>query len=419
MKKSSSIIKWTIWILAAVFYFYEFVLRVSPSVMVPELMTSFGITASAVGVLSAFYLYAYAPMQIPVGILMDRYGVKRVLSIASIACGLGALLFASAQDLAVASAGRLLIGAGSSFAFIAMVYISSHWFPVKARGFLIGIANSIAMLGASAGAGPLSVTIYHVGWRQTITLFGFFGILLGIAVYFILRRDRHSVEVEKETEHAKSHILENLKEVTKRRSTWINALVALFFYMTTTAFAGLWGLSFVQTAYGVSKEVAGYAMSMVFLGWLFGGPLMGLLSDFMGRRVAAIRIGVLGTLLCLIPVLYFPTISIYLVYVLLFLIGLFSSAELLNFSLAIELNDPRAKATAAAFTNFMISCGDALVQPLVGFLLDRNWSGGMSEGIRVYATRDYQLALTCLPITLALAFILLFWIRSSTKRRVI
>ena len=118
-KSSPGWIKWSIWTLAAVFYFYEFVLRVSPSVMVPELMTSFGITASAVGVLSAFYLYSYAPMQLPVGVLMDRYGVKKVLSIASIICGLGALLFSAAGDLSVASLGRLLIGAGSSFAFIA------------------------------------------------------------------------------------------------------------------------------------------------------------------------------------------------------------------------------------------------------------------------------------------------------------
>jgi len=202
-----------------------------------------------------------------------------------------------------------------------------------------------------------------------------------------------------------------LKQVVAQKSTWVNALAALFFYMTTTAFAGLWGLSFVQTAYGVSKEVAGYAMSMVFAGWLVGGPLTGLLSDFMGKRTTTIRIGVLGALVCLVPVIYVPTISIYAVYGLLFLVGLFSSAELLSFSLAIELNSVRAKATAAAFTNFMISCGDAVVQPFVGFLLDRNWSGALAQGIRIYGTRDYQIALSCLPITLIIAFLLLFFIK--------
>lgn len=413
MKTSSTFFKWTLWAIAAIFYFYEFLLRVSPSVMVPELMQSFGITASAVGILSAFYLYAYAPMQLPVGVLMDRYGVKKVLSIASIVCGLGALLFSMAQGLVLAGAGRMLIGASSAFAFIAMVYVTSHWFPVKKRAFLIGIANSVAMLGASAGTGPLTSVIHSLGWRESITLFGIIGILLGIAVYFIFKIDKRDESIENETARTKSHILENIKLVASQKTTWINALAALFFYMTTTAFAGLWGLSFVQTAYGVSKEVAGWAMSMVFAGWLVGGPLTGLASDFFGKRNTPIRIGVLGALFSLVPVIYFPTISIYVVYVLLFLVGFFSSAELLSFSLAIELNSVKAKATAAAFTNFIISCGDALVQPLVGFLLDIHWSGQMENGIRYYNTSAYQWALSCLPVTLIISFILLFFIKEK------
>ncbi len=413
MVKTSPSLKWILWSLAAIFYFYEFILRVSPSVMIPELMMSFGITASSVGILSAFYLYAYAPMQLPVGILMDRFGVRTILSLASIVCGLGALLFAFAQNLAVASAGRALIGASSAFAFIAMVYVTSHWFPFKKRAFLIGVANSVAMLGASAGTGPLTTVIHDIGWRQTIVLFGIFGIVIGVAVYLILRKDRQTTAVEKETVRTKSHFLENLKQVASQKSTWINGLAALLFYMTTTAFAGLWGVSFVQTAYGVSKEVAGYAMSMVFIGWLVGGPLTGLLSDWMGKRSTTIRIGVLGALVCLIPVIYFPSIPIFAVYILLFLVGLFSSAELLSFSLAIELNSAQAKATAAAFTNFLISCGDAVVQPLVGFLLDSKWGGAMQEGIRVYTAGNYQFALSCLPITLIVSFLLLFFLKEN------
>ncbi len=417
MTSKSSVLKWTIWILAAVFYFYEFLLRISPSVMVPELMASFGITASTVGVLSAFYLYAYAPMQLPVGIMMDRYGIKTILSSASILCGIGALFFSWSASLTGASFGRLLIGAGSSFAFVAMLYISSHWFPASKRAFLIGLANSVAMLGASAGAGPLTTAIHSFGWQGTISAFGFFGIALGIAVYFVLDGDRRDAKIEKETAHLETRLFSSLKQVATKKALWINALAALFFYMTTTAFAGLWGLSFVQSAYGVSKEVAGYAMSMVFAGWLVGGPITGFASDWMGNRTTAIRIGVLGALASLIPVLYFTQISIYAVYSLLFLVGFFSSAELLSFTLAIESTSLGARATAAAFTNFLVSCGDAAVQPLVGFLLDRNWSGEMVDGIRIYAAQDYQTALSCLPVALGIAFLLLFFLKSERGNR--
>ncbi|MFA6119056.1 MAG: MFS transporter [Parachlamydiales bacterium] len=418
MKKSKisppPFFKWLIWALAAAFYLYEFVLRVSPSVMIPELMKSFNITASSIGILSAFYLYTYAPMQLPVGALMDRYGIKKILSIASIVCGLGALFFAIGRHFYIACIGRSLIGIGSSFAFIAMVYVSSHWFTKNKRAFLIGIANSLAMLGASAGAGgPLASVIHTIGWQKTIAIFGIFGIFLGIVIYFIFKIAPKDYESEEKSSHNKMHLFENLKSVMKKKETWIIACGALFFYTTTTAFGGLWGLSFIQTAYGVSKETAGYAVSMIFAGWLIGGPLTGFFSDFLGKRNTAIRIGIIGTLLCLIPVIYLPSISIYVVYVLLFLVGFFSSAELLSFSFAIEINDARAKASAAAFTNFLISCGDALVQPLVGFLLDSNWSGALENGIRVYGIKSYQLALTALPIALIIAFFLLFFIKEK------
>lgn len=271
------------------------------------------------------------------------------------------------------------------------------------------------MLGASGGTGPLATVIRDIGWRGAISIFGVFGILLGIAVYIILRGSKED-KVSKEVLKKKPHMLENVKAVASKKNNWLNALSALFFYTTTTAFAGLWGLSFVQTAYGVSKEVAGYAMAMVFAGWVVGGPLTGLLSDFIGKRKSTIRLGIVGTLLCLVPVIYFPVIPIYVVYVLLFLVGVFSSAELLNFSLAIELNSIGAKATAAAFTNFLISCGDAVVQPLVGFLIDLNWNGVMEGGIRIYSAGNYQIALSCLPIALVISFFLLFWIKEDVSK---
>lgn len=417
MKDTHPMLKWFIWILAALFYFYEFVLRVSPSVMVQELMQSFGITASSLGILSAFYLYAYAPMQLPVGLLMDRFGIKKILSLASIVCGFGALLFAFSSTLTSASLGRLLIGGSSAFAFIAMVYLSSHWFSAKKRALLIGMANSIAMLGAAAGNGPLTSVIHHLGWRQTVAFIGIFGILLGGAIFFLLKNDKRSEEGEKKTFHPKTPIFANLKSVAKRKGSWLNACVALLFYVTTTALGGLWGTSFIETAYGVSKDVAGYAISMIFLGWLFGGPLTGYVSDLIGYRTSTLQIGILGTLLCLIPVLYFPSLPITFVYILLFFVGVFSSAELLNFSLAIEINSLHVKATAAAFTNFLISCGDSVVQPLVGFLLDKNWAGEMKEGLRFYSTSNYQVALSCLPIALVLSWILLFFIQEKKLRK--
>jgi sugar phosphate permease len=396
---SSKTLRWIIWLLAALFYFYEFILRVSPSVILTDLMQKFALNASQVGILSAFYLYAYAPMQLPVGLLMDRFGLKVILSIASVVCGLGTFLFAISPDFTLAAIGRMAIGGASAFGFIAMVYVSTHFFSERKRAFLIGLANSIAMLGASCGTGPVSSVIKTIGWEVTFKWFALFGLVLGGLIYFSLRN-------EKSKSASGDFQPYPLKNIIGSKNIWINAIIALFFYMTTTAFAGLWGPTYLENVKGFSKEASSYGMSILFSGWLIGGPLIGLVSDFIQKRTKVIAFGILGCFISLSLVLYLQ-LPLYLTYICLFLIGLFSAAELLNFTLAIEMTSLKAKATAAAFTNFLVSCGDAVVQPLVGFILDLNWSGGIKEGVRVYNPKSYQIAMSILPIALLLALILL------------
>ncbi|MBI5273911.1 MAG: MFS transporter, partial [Chlamydiales bacterium] len=139
-KRTSRVqIRWIIWALAAIFYFYEYLLRISPSVMIPELMQTYHVDAAAIGFMVAFYLYAYAPMQLVVGVLMDQYGAKKLLTLASIICGLGSILFGLSNHIVLAGIGRLLIGLGSAFAFVGMVFICSHLFPQHKRALVIGL----------------------------------------------------------------------------------------------------------------------------------------------------------------------------------------------------------------------------------------------------------------------------------------
>jgi sugar phosphate permease len=398
-------LRWIIWLLAALFYFYEFILRVSPSVILTDLMQKFALNASQVGILSAFYLYAYAPMQLPVGLLIDRFGVRTILSTASIVCGIGTFLFAISPTFTWAAIGRLAIGGASAFGFIAMIYVSTHFFSEKKRALLIGLANSIAMLGAACGTGPVSSIIQSIGWETTFKWFAIFGIILGVLIIYILKNPKpHTPHIE-----FKPYPLKNIVASNK---VWLNALIALLFYMTTTAFAGLWGPTYLQHVKGLSSSASSYGMSILFAGWLVGGPVIGMISDFFQKRTQVIRLGLIGCFVSVCLVLYMP-LSILMTYLCLFFIGIFSAAELLNFTLAIEMTSLKAKATAAAFTNFLVSCGDALVQPFVGFLLDLHWEGQIREGIRIYTPQSYKLALSILPLALLLA---LFFLKILNKK---
>ncbi len=400
--------KWLIWSLSVLFFLYEFILRISPSVMVTSLMQAFSVNAEALGTLSAFYLYIYAPMQFPVGVLMDRYGARQLLTVATFSCGVGGILFGMATVLAVADMGRLLMGFGSAFAFVGMTYICSHWFPSEQLSLLIGISNSIGMLGAVFGEGPLSVAVDHWGWRPCSIGLGIAGFVLAASIFLVVRNMPQHPEGKPIKTPDLRKAMNSFWTVCKNRYTWINATLSLLLYSITVAFAGLWAVPFLQEAYGLSNEAASFGSSMIFIGWITGGPLIGHISALFHRRKPILRYASLILLVLFCLLVYYPKTPETLLYILLFFIGYFSSAQLLTFSLAVRINPFWAKGSALAITNFMTMLGGAILQPLVGEILDRSTAGYVEGIIVTYPIEAYQNALSVFPICLFAAFLLSF-----------
>lgn len=417
MKNKGNTLRWFAWILTCAFLFYEYFLRTSPSVIVPQLMQTFGVTTAAVGALSGFYFYVYAPMQIPVGMLLDRFGARRLLTMATAVCGLGGILFGIASVYWIAAAGRVLMGFGSAFAFVGMVYVSSHWFPSNKLALLVGLGNSVASLGAVFGQGPLASAVDSFGWRGSLLVMGAIGLILAIVMYFAMKRDipLHHINHQRE----KRAMWRNLWTVCQNGQSWINGIVALFSYVTTNAFAGLWAVPFLVTTYDLSTVTAGYAASMIYIGWIVGGPIVGLISDRIGRRRVILKICLALACICLIPIIFISHLPLWMIYALMFLVGVFSSGQLLNFSLAIEINPLRVKGTATAFTNFLVAAAGAVMQPLVGTLLDIMAPAvPIVHGIPMYQESTYRAALSAFPILMILAFLLAFFIKPRRNKDV-
>jgi len=417
MKKSVCLIRWVVWSLAVIFYLYEYVLRVIPAVMVSELMQTFAVSASGLGLLTAFYLYAYAPMQLPVGMLMDRFGARRLLTFAAFICAAGSIMFGVSHSLNIASFGRLLMGAGSAFAFVGVVYVCSHWFEAKRLALLVGLANSLGMLGAASGQGPLSYVVDHIGWRQMWIYLGIFGLLLAVIIYFAIKKEPKSAPAGQVAHESTNGILRKLKIVSSNPQSWINSVIALLFYATTVAFAGLWAVPFLMRVYGLPKEVAGFASSMIFIGWIVGGPLIGHFSDHIGKRKPMLLMFALICLGAMVGILLFNSMPVWLLYTLLFSVGFCQSAELLCYCLAVELNPPEAKGTAIALTNFMVFLAGALIQPIVGYFLDLGWTGQMLNNERIYSATDYKVAMIVFPATLLLSVIMTFFLKEKRLHR--
>lgn len=417
MKKNNHPIKWMIWALAALFYFYEYFLRVAPGVMIPELMDAFSVDATAIGSLSAFYFYIYAPMQLPVGIMTDMYGARKLLAIAALVAGIGSLLFGLSSYYTIASLGRFLMGAGSSFAFVGLVFICSHWFPDNKRGILIGLGSTVGTLGAVFGEGPLEIMIEKFGWRSANIQLGIAGIALATLIYFVVRNDPpEMVKYDEKMRKPPENLFKNLKIVASNGYSWLVSLVCLFIYVTTPGFAALWGISFIKTAYSISTELAGFAVSMIFIGWAVGGPLIGHYSDKIQKKKPILIFSSLIGAILMGLIIYVTTFPLWLLFTLFFFVGFISAAQLLTYGYVIDINPVQTKGTATAFTNFMAILGGALAQPFVGFLLDSNWDGTIVGGARIYSIDAYKKAMTCFPITFLIAFILSLFLKHLGKK---
>jgi MFS family permease len=407
---------WWMWVIAALFYCYESFLQISPNVMNDDLRMAFHLSAEQMGHLGAWYFYAYALMQIPVGLLIDRYGVKPLLGSSVLVCALGSLVFGFAHTFGQACIGRFLIGFGSSFAVVSCMQIAAVWLPPKRFALLTGATLMLGMLGAAGAQVPLHALLSLIGWRHTMFLFAALGLLLMFVVMLVLVDKPKVVSVADEHgtfDHGAVSWWSGMKETLMAWRIWLVSIYAALMFVSTPVFGGLWGASFLIGTLQISEAKAAYMIQYLFIGWAVGAPLFGWFSDRIQRRLPPMYIGSLGTLIVLLMVLYLHALPLLVYPFLLFAMGFFTSGFLPSFSIIRDISVPHCRATNLGFANTMNMMGPALANPLVGWLLDKHWDGRLVGHVRIYNAHDYHLAVMVLPICVALSVLLLPWIKES------
>lgn len=401
---------WLMWALGALFYCYEFFLQVSPNVMVKDLMLAYNLSAAEMGYLSTSYYIAYAAMQLPVGILLDRFGTRKPLTCAVLLCALGALIFGYSHVFILAAVGRFLIGLGSAFAAVSVMQIAACWLPLNRFALMTGLLLTIGMIGAWNGQAPLGILINAIGWRETLLLFGFIGCLLAMIILMVIRdkpRTSHPKTLQSKGFFA------GLNHVAHRPQNWIVALYGGLMFLSIPGFAGLWSVTFFSQSHTIDTTTAAFIVSMIFIGFAIGAPLLGWFSDRIERRKPPMYLGTVGSLITMCAIIYGPPLSTSMSSLLFFSFGFFCSGFLPVFSVAREVNPPETSATTLGFINTLNTAGGMIAQPLIGYLLDLNWHGKMQGGVRFYDTNTYHIALSILPIAIALSLIVLFFVRET------
>lgn len=404
---------WIIWSIAACFFFYKYLIQVSPSVMTTDLMKAFQINAAGLGNLSAFYFYSYLFMQIPVGVMLDRYSPRLLTTLAIFVCSISTFIFSQTNTLWLACLSRALMGAGAAFAAVSCFKLAAVWFPPKRFALVSGMFMTAAMLGAVGGQMPLAFLVQHEGWRKALELVSVLGIILGI-VYFLVLRDKPIQKLH--VSNSNETIIQLLSRIVSNKQAWALSLYSGLAFAPVSVFGGLWGVPFLEKAYHLSRTDAALAISFIFVGFAAGAPFWGWFSDFIRRRKPVLFVGTFSALLSLLVVIYSPSQYLSTLMILLFLFGFSASGFFTSFAMIRELFPIVLVATVLGIMNMFNSVFEALFEPLVGALLDWTWDGAVVDGIHQFSLQGYYLSLLLLPISMVLALLTLLLIDETYCR---
>lgn len=409
---SGGLLPWAMWALGALFYCYGFFQRVAPAVMVDAMMAEFAVGAAIAGMLSGLYFYTYAAMQIPIGLLLDRFGPRRMLAGFALLSCLGSALFAMAEGVAAAYVGRGLVGLGAAVTWVGTLKLASLWFPPSRFAMVTGCTLAMGMAGAVGGQAPLAAAVAAFGWRGTMWGGAVMAGALALVLWLFVRDGKRCLAAAP----AGHSLAQGLRLVLGNRQTYVVGLYSLSMAAPMLAFAGLWGVPYLMQAHGLSRPEAAFTTSSMLVAWGIASPLAGWVSDRMGRRRPALIAAAAASLALTLAALYAPGLGVGLRQLLLAGVGVFASGFVLSFATGREHSPAWAGGAALGVVNTASMSSGAIFQPLIGWLLDLNWEGALAAGGRVYSGSAWDAAFLVLPACQALALGMALLVRETFCR---
>jgi MFS family permease len=401
---------WLVWGVAATFYFTGFYQRVAPAVMSDRLMADFAVGAAALGHISGFYFYSYVAMQIPTGFLADLWGPRRLIVSGALVASIGTLVFALAPGVAWAATGRLLIGGSVAVAWVALIKLASHWFPSRYFATITGMALFLGIAGGVSAGVPLRVLIDGFGWRSVMLGLALITFVQAVVVWFVVRDDPRQVGYRGYAPAATAvgsfrwrSVGAALATVLRFRNTWLLTLAPGALVGSATAFCGLWGLPFLTTHYHLAPTSAAMITSAGLIAWGVGSPILGGLSDRIGRRkppyVASAATGALAWAV----IAWIPDLPVWLLTLAVVLGGFAAGGIIIGFAHIKESVPASLAGSVSGVCNMGVMAGPMLLQPVIGRVLEASWLGAAVNGVPIYDFAGYRTGFSLMAAWCALA----------------
>lgn len=359
-----------IWAIAAAFFLYEFFLRTFVGSIAHQLITDLHLNVEQFTLIGSAYYIAYGLMQMPVGVLADKFGVKKIMIFATMICALSTFLFAHSQTFFYAVLGRLFMGLGSSFAFVCLLVLVSNWFPKRYFGFFAGVSQFVGTLGPVLAGGPLIAWLVdkHLPWRLALSNIAFFGVVLAFLILCFVKNKPKGTQETVLFLAKNETVMTRLKRLFKTKQAWVVAIYSASVYVSIEVMAAVWGTDYLQ-AVGLSQKSAAYMMSIAWIVYAIGCPGFGFLSDLTKRRKPFLVLCAVLGLVSMSGILYGHFTSTAAYQILFAMLGLAATGQNIGFAAIAEHASADVKASALGLNNGLIMLSTAVLPFVTGLII--------------------------------------------------
>lgn len=402
---------WFVCLSAGLFFFYEFFQLNLFDVINQSLRNEFSINAAQLSWMSSTYIWANVLFLLPAGIILDRFSARLVILFAMFSCVIGTAGFAWTSSFAWASFFHALTGMGNAFCFLSCVVLVSRWFPPRRQALVLGCIVTMAFMGGVLAHTPLVYLNDHYGWRNALLIDSVVGVLIFLWIYFIVRDKGNDLLIDT---HAKKQTWSsNFKEALSNTQNWFAGLYTACLNLPIMVLCALWGASYLHVVQHLPKIVSSNTVSLIFVGSILGCPLMGWLSDSMARRKPLMIVGVLATLLTLVPLFLGIVLSETTLGIIFFALGFFTSTQVISYPLIAESNSIRNTGVATGIASVIVMGGGGVGQVLFGLLIQQH----AGIGAEYYSAPDFQFAMGMFPVAIVVALIAILLIHETYCKR--
>lgn len=415
---------WVVTMVAALFFFYEFIQMNMLSSLNQDLMQAFDVDATKLGILASCYFIATVIFLLPAGQILDRFSTKRIILIALAICVGGTFLFGISHNITEAAIYRFLTGIGSAFCFLSCIRLASRWFPARRMALVSGLIVTMAMLGGWVANEPFTQLVEYLGWRHAVRIDAVVGLGFMLLIILFVKDFPQNQDQDVHAQHKQLHHIgywRSLKQSYFNKQNLFCGVYTSLMNLAVFLMGTIWGSLYLEQVHQFSRNQATAITGMVFFGTVIGSPLAGMLSDFMGKRKKPMLFGAVVYFILILAMIYIPNMGFGTYVVLFFLLGLITSTQVISYPAVAESNPIALTATSVSVVSFItIGGGGVFFIPLFGWLMDlvQSTSTYAAQGVIQYSAKSFYVAMLIMPVTAVIAFIVASLVRETNCVRV-